>query len=85
MILVLILTFKADMITALAKGDLEMFRSGQDSNPDLYDTDTVKYQLSYQPNWRMVIMRVHDNPLKMENICESHLSIPRHLAQCSTS
>ena len=74
MILVLILTFKADMITAIAKGDLEMFSFQQDSNPDLYDTDTVIYQLSYKPNWRMVIMRVHDNPLKMENIYESHIS-----------
>ena len=55
MILVLILSVKADMITAIAKGDLEMFRSEQDSNPDLCDTctvdtctvDTVIYQLSY--------------------------------------
>ena len=49
-ILVLILTFKADMITAIAKGDLKMFRSEQDSNPDLCGTctvDTVIYQLSY--------------------------------------
>ena len=62
------------MITAIAKGDLEMFRSEQDSNPDLCDTDTVIYQLSYKPNWRRVIIRVHDNPFKMENICESHIS-----------
>ena len=73
------------MITAVAKGDLKMFRSEQDSNPDLCDTDTVIYQLSYKPNWRRGIMRVHDNSLKMENICESHISIPRHSAQCSTS
>ena len=32
MILVLILSFKADMITAIAKEDLKMFRSEQDSN-----------------------------------------------------
>ena len=63
------------MITAIAKEDLEMFRSEQDSNPDLCDTDRVIYQLSYQPNWRRVIMRVHDNPLKMENICESHIKL----------
>lgn len=52
-----------------------MFRSEQDSNLDLCDTctvDTVIYlpvEL-YQPNWRRVIVRVHDNPLKMDNICE---------------
>ena len=49
-----------------------MFRSEQDSNPDFCDTykvDTVLYQLSYQANWRRVIMRAHDNPLKMDNIC----------------
>ena len=31
MILVLILTFKAGVITAIAKGDLKMFKSEQDS------------------------------------------------------
>ena len=41
MILVLILTFKADMITAIAKEDLKMVRSEQDSNPDLCDACTV--------------------------------------------
>ena len=29
------------MITAIAKGDVEMFRSEQDSNPDLSDACTV--------------------------------------------
>ena len=29
------------MITAIARGDLEMFMSEQDSNPDLCDTCTV--------------------------------------------
>ena len=110
MILVLILTFKADVITAIAKGDLKMFRSEQDSNPDLCDTctvDTVIYQLSYtsptgegllcefmitrwrwtiyvkssivseafstvfhqlsyQVNWKRVIVWVHGNSWKME-------------------
>ena len=52
-----------------------MFRSEQDSNPDLCDTDTVDTVIYlpielYQPNWRRVIMRVHDNLLKMDNICE---------------
>ena len=73
------------MITAIGKEDLKMLRSEQDSNPDLGDTDRVIYQLSYQPNWRRVIVRVHDNPLKMNNICESHIWIPRYSAQCSTS
>ena len=73
------------MITAIAKGDLKMFRSEQDSNPILSDTDTVNYQLSYQPNWKRVIMRVHDKPFKKDNICESHISIPRHSVQCSAS
>ena len=73
------------MITAIAKGDLKMFRSEQDSNPILSDIDTVNYQLSYQPNWKRVIMRVHDNPFKMDNICESYISIPSHLVQCSAS
>ena len=41
MILVLILTFKAEMITAIGKGDLEIFGCEQDSNPDLCDTCTV--------------------------------------------
>ena len=78
----------ADVITAIAKEDLKMFRSEQDSNPNPCDTctaATVIYQFSYEPNWRRVIMRVHDNSLKMENICEGNISIPRHSAQCSTS
>ena len=73
------------MITAIAKGHLKMFKSEQDSNPILWDTDTVNYQLRYQPNWKRVIMRVHGNPFKMDNICESHISIPRHSAQFSAS
>ena len=75
------------MITAIAKGDLKMIRSEQDSNPGLCDTctaATVIYQLSYEPNWRRVIMIVHDNSLKMDNICESHISIPKHSVQCCT-
>ena len=65
-----------------------MFRSEQDSNPGLCDTctaATVIYHLCYKPNWRRVIMQIHDNPLKMDNICESHISIPRHSGQCCTS
>ena len=45
-----------------------MLRSEQDSNPDLCDTykvDTMLYQLSYQANWRWVIMGGHDNPLNI--------------------
>ena len=64
------------MITAIAKGDLKMIRSEQDSNPGLCDTctaATVIYQLGYEPNWRRVIMIIHDNSLKMDNICESHI------------
>ena len=86
MILVLILTFKADMITAVAKGDLKMFRSEQDSNPDLCDTWYSRYsdlstKLSYT------------SPTGEGLLCEFMItlymwslpSIPRHSAQCSTS
>ena len=34
-----------------------------DSNPDLCDAGAVLYQLSYQPNWVLVIMWVNDKPV----------------------
>ena len=111
MILVLILTFKAGVITAIAKGDLKMFRSEQDSfltsaipvqsiqwsiyqlsytsptgegllcevmitrwrwtiyvksSIDSEAFSTVFHQLSYQVNWKRVIVWVHGNSWKME-------------------
>ena len=81
------------MITAIAKGTWKC--SGLNKIQTLTSAipvQSIQYSRYsdlpvelYQPNWRRVIMRVHDNPLKMENICESHISISRHSAQCSTS
>ena len=38
-------------------------RPAWDSNPDLYDASAVFYQLRYQANWKLVIMRVNDKPI----------------------
>ena len=38
-------------------------RSALDSNPDLCDAGAVFYQLRYQANWGLVIMRVNDKPV----------------------
>ena len=32
-------------------------------NQDPCDASAMLYQLSYQANWELVIMRVHDNPV----------------------
>ena len=32
-------------------------------NQDPCDASAMLYQLNYQANWQLVIMRVHDNPL----------------------
>ena len=45
----------------------EIFRPGQDLNPDLCDTGAVLDQLSYLANWReSFITWVHDTSNKME-------------------
>ena len=38
----------------------------RDLNPDLYDAGTVPYQLSYQANWKEVIMWVDYKPVDAE-------------------
>ena len=81
MILVLILTFKVDMITAIAKRYLEMFRSEQDSNPDLCDSDTVIYQLSY----KLYMGRGHLKISVLDRILTLTSAKPIESVECSTS
>ena len=42
---------------AVANEKPEKFRLEWDSGPDLCDASAVLYQLSYQGNWELVIMR----------------------------
>jgi len=37
-----------------------------DSNPNLYDADAVRYQLSYRANWELVVMWVDYKPVDVE-------------------
>ena len=39
----------------------EKFWPERDSNPDLRDAGAVLHQLSYQANWKLIVMWVDDN------------------------
>ena len=52
------------MLLAVPKERPENFWPEQDSNPDLCDASVVLNQLSYQANWELVIMWVHDKPIE---------------------
>ena len=56
---VLRLAFRAQKVF----GTFEKQAPEQDSNQDPCDASAMLYQLRYQANWELVIMRVHDNPV----------------------
>ena len=44
-------------------------RLEQDLNPDRCDAAAVVWQLRYQANWELVIIRVYDKPVDSEYMC----------------
>ena len=51
------------MILAVFSATFEQERPERDSNPDLCDAAAVLYQSSYQANWELVFIWVHDKPV----------------------
>ena len=51
-----------------------MFRPERNSNPDLCDAGGVLHQLSYQANWKLVIMWVDYKPVDDSIYYYSHNS-----------
>lgn len=45
--------------------DLVRYTQLKDLNPELHDAVAVLYHLSHQDNLELVVMCVHDNPLRM--------------------